>query len=42
MTAEATATEGLVAELGGFAQRLSYEELPAEVREMAKTRILDT
>ena len=42
MTGEASATEGLVAELGRFAQRLSYEELPAEVREMAKTRILDT
>ena len=42
MTVEASATEGLVAELGRFVRRLSYEEVPAEAREVAKTRILDT
>jgi hypothetical protein len=36
MTAEGSAGEGLAAELGRFAQRLSYEELPAGVREMAE------
>jgi 2-methylcitrate dehydratase PrpD len=42
MSIDGSAKEGLIAELGRFARRLPYEELPADVGEMAKTRLLDT
>lgn len=42
MSIEERTSEGLVAQLGRFVHRIPYEELPAEVKEMAKARILDT
>jgi len=39
---EERTSEGLVAQLGRFAHHICYEELPPEVKEMAKARILDT
>jgi len=42
MSIEQGASEGLVAQLGSFAHRISYQDLPSEVTEMAKGRVLDT
>lgn len=42
MDTKGRAGEGLVAEFGRFVHRTSFDDLPCEVREMAKGRILDT
>ena len=41
MNKEKNEQEGLVTELGRFIHRTSYQDLPSEVTEMAKGRILD-
>lgn len=42
MSIEQGSSEGLIAQLGRFVDRISYEDLPTEVREMTKGRVLDT